>query len=374
LIGNGASGIQVLPQLQKVAQHVDHYARSKTWIAGSFGSEKRSDAPVHFPKERLESFQDPVTYYKFRKDLESSFYRNFFRIFRGTQEHQAARDSFVELVTKRLGAKPELLSDFIPDFPPFCRRPTPGPGYLEALTEENVSYITTPIQRFTATGIVTVDGVSRDVDAVLCATGANTDFAPPFSIVANGIDLKEAWRTEGAYGSPYTYFGVSAPYFPNLFFVVGPNSFGLSGTLNSSMETVLTYIAKILRKIRTQGVKTITPSKAATDDFVEYIDTFFPRTVLADDCSSWYNGGKPGQRIHGPWPGSATHATKVRLDPRWEDFEYTYRSAQRNRFAWFGGGYTRKEVDPASDLTPYLQTQPGEIDLRDYHEKWYEYE
>lgn len=84
-------------------------------------------------------------------------------------------------------------------------------------------------------------------------------------------------------------------------------------------------------------------------------------------------GGKPGQRIHGPWPGSALHATKVRLDPRWEDFEYTYRSQQKNRFAWFGGGYVKKELDPDSDLTPYLR-KPSEIDLRVYHEHWYEYE
>lgn len=85
-------------------------------------------------------------------------------------------------------------------------------------------------------------------------------------------------------------------------------------------------------------------------------------------------GGRPGGRIHGPWPGSATHATKIRLDPRWEDFEYTYRSAQKNRFAWFGGGYTKKELDDGTDLTPYLTKLPGEIDLRDYHEKWYEYD
>ena len=28
----------------------------------------------------------------------------------------------------------------IPDFPVACRRLTPGPGYLEALCEDNVSY------------------------------------------------------------------------------------------------------------------------------------------------------------------------------------------------------------------------------------------
>lgn len=35
-IGNGASGIQVTTELQKLADHVDHYTRNRTWIAGSF--------------------------------------------------------------------------------------------------------------------------------------------------------------------------------------------------------------------------------------------------------------------------------------------------------------------------------------------------
>lgn len=290
VIGNGASGIQVVPPLQKVAKHIDHYARSKTWIAGSFGSEKRQDTPVPFSREQLDSFEDSTTYLNFRKPLETAFYRNFSRILRDSEANRRAREDFTTLMENRLRKKTGLLDQMIPDFPPFCRRPTPGPGYLEALTEDNVSYITTKIQRFTKTGIVTVDGVSRDVDAIICATGANIDLVPPFSIVANGVDLNEAWRADGPYGSPYTYFGIAAPLFPNLFFVLGPNSFGFSGTLNYSVETVLTYIAKVLRKLTTQGVKTIVPSKAATDDFIEYVDAFFSRTVLSDHCSSWYNG------------------------------------------------------------------------------------
>ena len=35
-IGNGASGIQVTAELQKLAGHLDHYTRNKTWIAGSY--------------------------------------------------------------------------------------------------------------------------------------------------------------------------------------------------------------------------------------------------------------------------------------------------------------------------------------------------
>jgi cation diffusion facilitator CzcD-associated flavoprotein CzcO len=39
LIGNGASGLQILPPLQQMVKQLDHYARSPTWIAGSFGGE-----------------------------------------------------------------------------------------------------------------------------------------------------------------------------------------------------------------------------------------------------------------------------------------------------------------------------------------------
>lgn len=32
LIGGGSSGIQILPQIQPKAAHVDHYMKGKTWI------------------------------------------------------------------------------------------------------------------------------------------------------------------------------------------------------------------------------------------------------------------------------------------------------------------------------------------------------
>ena len=59
---------------------------------------------------------------------------------------------------ERLKNKPELLNQLLPDFSPNCRRLTPGPGYLEAITQDNVSYITTPIAKFTPTGIQTITG------------------------------------------------------------------------------------------------------------------------------------------------------------------------------------------------------------------------
>jgi hypothetical protein len=69
--------------------------------------------------------------------------------------------------------------------------------------------------------------------------------------------------------------------------------------------------------------------------------------------------------------GSASHTTKVRFDPRWEDFEYTYKSEQKNRFAYFGNGWTTNELSEDTDLTKYLKL-PTEVDLRSHHENWFE--
>lgn len=127
----------------------------------------------------------------------------------------------------------------------------------------------------------------------------------------------------------------------------------------------------MFRKVSTQGLRSITPSKEAADDFVDYCDAFFPTTVLTDNCSSWNNGGVPGQRIHGLWPGSAAHLTRVRREPRWEDWEYE-RKHKGNRFAYFGNGYTQAETDESTDLTSYLIAPGQEVDLRDLHESWWD--
>ena len=372
VIGNGASGIQVVTSLQKSVSRLDHYARSPTWIAGSFAGEGegRKLEPSYYSPETLRSFEDPEAYLKFRKNFETKFYGRFETILRDSEANNKLREEFKTSMTERIKDKPDLLEHILPDFSPNCRRLTPGPGYLEALTQPNVDFIRTPIAEFTRHGIVTTDGVERKVDSVICCTGANTDMLPPFPITVPEVgSLQDAWTPD-----PYTYLGVATPSFPNLVFIQGPNGTGFSGTVPSQIETHTTYIALLLRKVTQQRIKTFVPSKAAADDFLAYSDAFFARTVWTEGCSSWANGGRPEARIHGHWPGSALHSNFVRRNPRWEDWEWTYRSKTQNRFAYFGNGRTSKEAvdnaDPRPDLVRYLK-RPDLIDLRVYHEEWY---
>ncbi|CAK7206047.1 hypothetical protein SEUCBS139899_008830 [Sporothrix eucalyptigena] len=394
VIGNGASGIQLVTNLQRIAGHLDHYVRNRTWIASSFAAsggdpevesggdtnhERKAFAQPYSEEDKTARLADPEAYLQFRKSIEAKYWHRFATIFKDAPANVTIREQFTKTMIERVQKKPELLNDLIPEFSPNCRRLTPGPGYLEALTEDNVDYIRTPIVRFTETGIETADGKHREVDAIICATGADTTqtvLAPPFPV--RGTDGKILTEVYRARGHPYTYLGTATPGFPNLFYILGPNSSGPSGTVPYSVETQTTHIAKILRKISLEGVKSMAPAASAADEFEEWATAFFAQTVFSEPCRSWYNAGNPGGFISGMWPGSTAHLTAIRREPRWEDYEYTYltdnnsgKGAPKNRFAWyFGNGWTKKEKDPNTDLVGYLHV-PGTVSLKDLHEGQY---
>jgi hypothetical protein len=343
-------------------------------VTASFAGDDTSLDPIPISEEQRQRFKnDADEYVIYRKETENKYYRGFNGWLKGHTSVEEQREDFKKTMNERLSKKPELIDALIPDFSPHCRRLTPGPGYLEAITSDNVDYIRTRIKRFTETGIETEDGRHREVDAVFCATGANTDMVPPFPIVANGEDLAQAWREDGKYGHPYTYFGAATPGFPNLLFVGGPGSSGRSGTVPHNVENQVVFYARILRKVGREGIRTIQPSQKATKNFTEWSDAFFATTVLSENCSSWYNSGKPGTRIHGLFPGSAALLTQIQRDPRWEDWEYEYLSESGdNPFLWYlGRGCTKKELDPEADMTPYIK-RSDKVDLRDVHESWHE--
>ncbi|KAL4882479.1 hypothetical protein BJY04DRAFT_227120 [Aspergillus karnatakaensis] len=385
LIGNGASGLQILPELQKVATRVDHYTRNPTWVAGSLGKEKLSrDIPI---SEDLKSTwsSNSEEYHKYRKELESQAWSRFAIVEKGGEVNKTAREEFKKLMAQRLGDRQDLLPLVLPDFAPNCRRLTPGPGYLEAIGKPNVEYIRTPISTFTESGLRTDDGKERDVDAVICATGAATNTSPAIPIYnGKGENLQSSWSVGGDPGFPDTYLGMAAPNFPNLLFVLGPNSgSGFAGTVPHTIETQVTYIAKVLRKVSSQRIRTITPSQAAVRDFRAYCESFFPTTVLSETCSSWYNNHTKNGRIVAVWPGSGAHVHYIRKEVRWEDFEYTHHNPQGNRFGYFGNGWTRRDVEAKGtgdrvgeiDFAYYLKqeaTEEGGVDLRGYHEQWWE--
>lgn len=391
VVGNGASGIQLVANLQNKVAQLDHYARNPTWIAASFSGDDTSTEPIPIPPEDKATFSDPAAYLEFRKSQTEKYWRRINGWLRDHPDNTSARADYTANFHAKLGRKrPGLLEKVIPTFSPHCRRLTPGPGYLEALASDHVDYITTPISHLTPTGIETTDGTHRAVDAIFCATGGHGQ-TPQFRIRGATQTLDEAWGVDHDEEEekekekdkkeeffPYNYLGLATPGFPNLGFLLGPNGSARSGTAPYAAEVQATFFARLLRKMSREGVRSVQPGRAAADDFCGWCDAFFRgRTVLSENCSSWYNGGKPGGRVFGLWPGSAAHMASVLREPRWEDWEWEYlgggegAGSKKNRFTWyFGDGSLAKEHDPESDMTGYLRV-PGEQPLKDLHESWW---
>lgn len=112
-----------------------------------------------------------------------------------------------------LGNNPRLCKALIPNFPVGCRRLTPGPGYLESLTKENVRVIIDNIVKIVPKGLELITGEIIEVDALICATGFDLSFRPRFPLIGRKGNLQDLW-TENL---PRAYMSCAVPEFPNYF-------------------------------------------------------------------------------------------------------------------------------------------------------------
>ena len=130
-----------------------------------------------------------------------------------TPEQHAARKFSIESMSEKLNHDERLIKLMIPDFAVGCRRPTPGAGFLEALTQDNVSVITDEIVEVLPEGIKTATGEIQAVDALICATGFDVSFQPRFPIHGrDGQTLSEVWKKV-----PEAYMSLAASHMPNHF-------------------------------------------------------------------------------------------------------------------------------------------------------------
>ena len=343
---------------------MDHYVRGRTWIAATFGNDlvrernNGKDGNFTYTEEEKEQWRkDPKSYIKYRKALEQGMQSTYAVTHRDSPEHNSARTLFDQDMRKRLANKPEIIDHLLPNFPPLCKRLTPGPGYLEALTSPKVHVIPTGISHIDATGITTTDGCHRPVDTIICATGFDTSYRGRFPIYGiNGIKLQDRYTQR-----PETYLSMCTDGFPNFFQSLGPNAGLGNGNLIILIEAVHLYMAQVLRKLSLENIRTIAPKPTSVQNFTDYCDAYFKRTVFSAECGSWYKSSPPGTawedrlkgRVTALWPGSSVHAVKALERPRWEDFDYT--PGDSNPFGWFGDGWTVAErTEDYQGLTYYI--------------------
>ncbi|KAL4901245.1 hypothetical protein BDW74DRAFT_170383 [Aspergillus multicolor] len=363
VIGNGSSGIQIVPAMQPDVKQLVHVIRSPTWITPSrldLMNSELADIEIgpdgKFTANQTKRFAtDPVLYRKFIKATEERVNGNFPIVINGSPIATAAVGVLRAGMEEALNHNQRLCNALIPDFPVGCRRLTPGVGYLPALTKPNVRTVTERIKRILPEGLELDTGEIIRVGIIICATGFDVSFRPRFPIVGRKGNLQDLW----ADSLPQAYMSCCVPHLPNYFMFLGPGAPIGHGSVLTITEQIAKYITRIIQKCQTERVRVISVTESANAEFNEHIQTFMPGTAYAGGCRSWYKNGTADGPVTALHPGSRIHFLHMLERFRGEDFEYVHESPARNRFAYLGNGFSTKELG-GEDPTWYLD-RPDEL-------------
>lgn len=121
LIGNGSSGVQVLPAIVDRVEKVYVHIRSPTWVTTNFAAKFAGPGGrnYNYTQEQKASWEaDPVLYLKYRRQIEEELNSRFRLYIDHTPEQAAAREYGINEMTSKLraGGKEELLEALLPDF------------------------------------------------------------------------------------------------------------------------------------------------------------------------------------------------------------------------------------------------------------------
>jgi hypothetical protein len=132
---------------------------------------------------------------------------------------------------------------------------------------------------------------------------------------------------------------------------LGPNAPIGHGSVLPILEHATKYMINVMKKVQSQGIKSISPKPAAVRDFNIHVPKFLTRTAWATNCRSWFKNGTIDGPIVALHPGSRIHWFHMLDDPRYEDFDFTYFT--ENRFQYLGNGFSTKEA-PENDIAWYF--------------------
>ncbi|MCX7062878.1 MAG: NAD(P)/FAD-dependent oxidoreductase [Gammaproteobacteria bacterium] len=277
VIGTGASAIQFVPQLQKVAGRVDLYQRTAPWI---------------MPKPDREIGQiERVLYRKFPA-LQNAYRTAIYWMLESRVLGFAVNPKLMTMVEgiarghiRKQIKDPVLRAKVTPDYTIGCKRILISNDYYPALAQDNVEVITDNIAEVRANSIVDGNGVERKVDAIIYGTGFKAQDPMPRGTVfgKGGVDLLDAWKN-----GPEAYLGLSVAGFPNFFMLVGPNTGLGHNSMVFMIESQVAYVMDALKTMKAKKLRAVDVKPDAQVTFNKGIQGQLSKTVWTSGCKSWY--------------------------------------------------------------------------------------
>lgn len=297
VVGTGCTGYQMIPELALEADQVTVFQRTPQWLfpvrgyRSSFPSQSGwldRNLPLHSNFTRFRNLYSDAFQKIIRIDPE------FDDPHACSEGNRQAREASLAFLRSKLSDE-RLIEAMTPSHPVWSARAVivdPEYSILDALERDNVTLVTSGIERIGPTGIEDRDGARHEVDVIVYATGFHaTEYLYPMTITGRGATrLETLWADGGA----RAYLGAMIPGFPNLWSLYGPNTNG--GMAPAGFHEMVTgYALQCIEQLILNGRRTI---EVKTDAYWRYnrlLDEHNARRVWSDPRARNYYWTKHGR-------------------------------------------------------------------------------
>jgi 4-hydroxyacetophenone monooxygenase len=300
VIGTGATGYQMIPELALEAGHVTVFQRTAQWVFPRPGYRSPFPPQVNWLDR---NFPFHTNFMRFRTmyrspnlaaltDIDPAFKDEHTR----SAGSKVLRDSVITFMKSRI-ADPELLALMTPPHPPLSARPVqvdPSYSILDAVQRDNCTLVTSGIRRITETGIEDNDGNHHAVDIIVYATGFRpNDYLYPMTITGKGgRTVTDLWSKDGG----RAYLGCMMPGFPNLWVGLGPNTNGFLHLAGFHELTTL-YAMTCLERAMSEGRRAVEVKEEPYWRYNRLMDEVNSNKVWADPRAHTYYWTQYGRSV-----------------------------------------------------------------------------
>lgn len=277
VIGNGASAMQVVPEIAETVRSLVVFQRSKHWVAPFEKFKLVVPEPIKFLLRELPLYH---TWYRLRLEwaMNDKVHPALQRDPSWQHPERAVnpindgyRRFFTRYIVKELGGRQDLLDKVLPDYPPFGKRMLLDNGWYRAIQRDNVELVNDSVGSVGATSLTTSSGSTYDVDVLIWATGFDVvHFLAPMEIRGrSGRTIHEVWDGDDA----RAFLGTAVPDFPNFFCLYGPNTqFGHGGSLISVVERQMHYVMSVILQMLDHDLGAVEVRSEVHDEYNRALD------------------------------------------------------------------------------------------------------
>jgi 4-hydroxyacetophenone monooxygenase len=302
IIGNGASAMQVAPEIADRVASLTLFQRSPQWAAPFEHFRKPVPDPLRLLLREVPLYQawyrvrlgwtfNDRTHPTLQKDPSWPHPERSLNAV-----NDAHRQFFTRYIESEVGDRPDLLERVVPDYPPFGKRMLMDNGWYRMLTKDHVELVTEPIAEVRSDRVVTTDGREHPADVLVIATGFDVlRFLTTFEARGrSGRSLREVWDDDDA----RAYLGLTVPDFPNFFCLYGPNlQAGHGGSLIFMVEMQVHYLMDLLGQVLAAGGGAVECRQDVHDRYNDELDRAHEDMVWTHPGMSTYYRNTRGRIV-----------------------------------------------------------------------------